>query len=108
MTNILAITTRYFGGILLGAGGLVRAYSKSVRDSIVEDNLIELENGYEIEITISYDKQKVFEYLSKQASFGDIMPQLVSLYSRLASVLVLERETTQLEYKLLSVLLGEK
>lgn len=56
----------------------------------------------------SYDKQKVFEYLSKQATYGDIMPQLVSLYSRLASVLVLERETTQLEYKLLSVLLGEK
>ena len=30
MTNILAITTRYFGGILLGAGGLVRAYSEFV------------------------------------------------------------------------------
>lgn len=34
VTNILAITTRYFGGILLGAGGLVRAYSKSVSEAL--------------------------------------------------------------------------
>ncbi len=35
ITNILAITTRYFGGIKLGAGGLVRAYSKSVSDALL-------------------------------------------------------------------------
>ena len=34
MTNILAIVTRYFGGILLGAGGLVRAYSSSVSECL--------------------------------------------------------------------------
>ena len=34
VTNILTITTRYFGGILLGAGGLVRAYSKSVSEAL--------------------------------------------------------------------------
>jgi len=34
VTDILAITTRYFGGILLGAGGLVRAYSKSVSEAL--------------------------------------------------------------------------
>ena len=34
VTHILAITTRYFGGILLGAGGLVRAYSKSVSEAL--------------------------------------------------------------------------
>ena len=65
LINCLAITIRYFGGIKLGAGGLVRAYSKSVRDSINEDNLCEVENGYEIEITISYDRQKDLDYLLK-------------------------------------------
>ena len=34
MTNILAIVTRYFGGTLLGAGGLVRAYSSSVSECL--------------------------------------------------------------------------
>lgn len=63
LINCLAITVRYFGGIKLGAGGLVRAYSKSVRDAINEDNLCEVENGYEVEITISYDRQKDLDYL---------------------------------------------
>ena len=65
LINVLAITIRYFGGIKLGAGGLVRAYSKSVRDAINLDNLCELEDGYEVHITISYDKQKDLDYLLK-------------------------------------------
>ena len=65
LINVLAITIRYFGGIKLGAGGLVRAYSKSVRDAINLDNLCELEDGYEVQITISYDKQKDLDYLLK-------------------------------------------
>lgn len=36
LTNILAITTRYFGGVKLGAGGLVRAYSKSVSEALLK------------------------------------------------------------------------
>ena len=34
ITNVLIVVTRYFGGILLGTGGLVRAYSTSARDSL--------------------------------------------------------------------------
>jgi len=63
--NVLAITIRYFGGIKLGAGGLVRAYAKSVRDAIKEDNLQELIEGYIIEINTSYENQKDLEYLLK-------------------------------------------
>ncbi len=36
MTNILAIVTRYFGGVLLGAGGLIRAYSNSVSEALAK------------------------------------------------------------------------
>lgn len=36
ITNVLAITTRYFGGIKLGAGGLIRAYSSSVSETLKE------------------------------------------------------------------------
>ena len=48
VTNILAITTRYFGGILLGAGGLVRAYSKSVSEAL------KLAKFYEVKEQIQY------------------------------------------------------
>lgn len=63
--NILAITVRYFGGIKLGAGGLVRAYSKSVREAILASNMVEVEKGYKTLITISYDMQKSLDYLLK-------------------------------------------
>ena len=36
MTNILAFVTRYFGGVLLGAGGLIRAYSNSVSEALAK------------------------------------------------------------------------
>ena len=61
--NVIAITIRYFGGIKLGAGGLVRAYSKSVKNALNCAKKIELEPGYQILLTISYDNQKNLDYL---------------------------------------------
>lgn len=65
LTNILAITVRYFGGIKLGAGGLVRAYTKSLTESLKKAKILELEKGLEIKITITYDMQKNLDYLLK-------------------------------------------
>ena len=65
LINCLAITIRYFGGIKLGAGGLVRAYSKSVREAISSDNLCDVIYGYEVELTFNYDQQKDIDYLLK-------------------------------------------
>lgn len=66
-TNILAITVRYFGGIKLGAGGLVRAYSKSVKEALNIATTIDLELGYRVQITASYSEQKELDYLLKNA-----------------------------------------
>lgn len=67
MINTLAITIRYFGGIKLGAGGLVRAYSKSVRDAIINAKTIEIIEGYKVQIKVSYDEQKNLEYILKDS-----------------------------------------
>ena len=64
--NVLAITVRYFGGIKLGAGGLVRAYSKSVRDAILGCNKVEVVKGVKVRITISYDMQKNLDYTLRE------------------------------------------
>ena len=61
--NVLAVVVRYFGGIKLGAGGLVRAYTKSVKEAINVVELVELIPGYEVSITFNYDKQKDIDYL---------------------------------------------
>ena len=66
ITNVLAIVVRYFGGIKLGAGGLVRAYSKAVREAIKNSNLIELANGKKIEINFNYSDEKNINYILKE------------------------------------------
>lgn len=61
--NTLAIVIRYFGGIKLGAGGLIRAYSNSVIGALNLTNIIELTNGYLIELEFSYDQIKLVDYI---------------------------------------------
>ena len=63
LNNILAVTIRYFGGIKLGAGGLVRAYTKSITESLKEITLIELMEGYKIQIEFPYSEEKQINYL---------------------------------------------
>ena len=63
LNNILVITVRYFGGIKLGAGGLVRAYTKSVTESLKKEKFINLEEGYKIKITFDYQEEKQINYI---------------------------------------------
>ncbi len=66
MQNIVCVVTRYFGGIKLGAGGLVRAYSKSVSNALIESEIISLVKGFVIEITFDYSDNKVVDYKLKK------------------------------------------
>lgn len=54
LTSVLAVTTRYFGGILLGAGGLVRAYSASVSECLKSAQLYETKRQTKFCLTVSY------------------------------------------------------
>ena len=63
LTNVLAIVVRYFGGIKLGAGGLVRAYSNSVNDTLKLTEIIELEEGYLVKLEFNYDQVKLVDYI---------------------------------------------
>ena len=55
-----AVVTRYFGGIKLGAGGLVRAYSGSVADCLNSADIVSNELSEEIKITLFYEEYSVF------------------------------------------------
>ena len=63
LNHILVIVVRYFGGIKLGAGGLIRAYTKSVTEALKEVEIIELEEGYKIELEYDYNDQNDINYL---------------------------------------------
>ena len=56
LNHVLCIVTRYFGGIKLGAGGLVRAYSNSVSNAINNTIKIKLVEGYQVSISFNYNK----------------------------------------------------
>lgn len=55
ITDTLAIVTRYFGGIMLGAGGLIRAYGGAVSSAIDEIGVVELKPLRVLALTASYD-----------------------------------------------------
>ena len=59
--NVTAVVTRYFGGIKLGAGGLVRAYSKSVMEAIGEAEIVEIEEYDVFEIIFEYGDMKLVD-----------------------------------------------
>lgn len=56
--NIVAVVTRYFGGIKLGAGGLVRAYSKSVLNTLEIAEIINMEQYHIFQLKFTYNHIK--------------------------------------------------
>lgn len=66
LTDCLAITTRYFGGIKLGAGGLIRAYSSSVSEAIKTAKLVETKKLAIYDVTIDYSTyNRLSDFLAK-------------------------------------------
>lgn len=65
LNNVLAVVTRYFGGIKLGAGGLVRAYTNSVSKTLDIVNIIDTIKGYNIDIIFNFNDIKHIDYLLK-------------------------------------------
>lgn len=68
LNYVLCIVIRYFGGIKLGAGGLVRAYSKSVTEVLKKITLKELVKGYNVDIIFDYNYINKINYLLKNIS----------------------------------------
>ena len=66
LRNACVVVTRYFGGILLGAGGLTRAYVKGAADAIKESGVVERVPGHEVVMTIDYDLLGKIQYFLKE------------------------------------------
>lgn len=68
--NVAVVVTRYFGGIKLGAGGLIRAYSNSVSEAIKSIGIVKNVLQQELRFTIAYkDIDKVNYYLEQHQIF---------------------------------------
>lgn len=64
--NICVVVTRYFGGTLLGTGGLVRAYSGAVQEGLRHSTVMEKHLGSRIQITTDYNGIGKIQYVAAQ------------------------------------------
>lgn len=66
ITDCCVVVTRYFGGVLLGAGGLTRAYTKGASIAIKAAGVVEKVEGVELAISLEYDMLGKIQYVCSQ------------------------------------------
>lgn len=66
LSNVLVVVTRYFGGILLGTGGLVRAYSEATIKALEKAKIVNKKKGYQVKIITTYDQIEQFNYYANK------------------------------------------
>lgn len=66
LCDVIVIVTRYFGGILLGTGGLVRAYSEATINVIKESKIVLKVEGLELMLKLDYSNLETFRYYCKK------------------------------------------
>ena len=66
LTNLVVIVTRYFGGILLGTGGLIRAYTGATQEALAQIKEVTKDLGLEVVLTTTYPDLEKMKYYLKQ------------------------------------------
>jgi len=75
LINVLVVVTRYFGGILLGTGGLVKAYSESTLKALDIADYIEEQRGYEYNIELNYTEFEKFKFYCNKNNINIVETQ---------------------------------
>lgn len=73
LTDVLVVVTRYFGGVLLGAGGLVRAYSKAASEAVAAARTVEMLPSVRVALEISYPLWGRLESKLRAGEWGRVM-----------------------------------
>ena len=66
LKNVIVVATRYFGGILLGTGGLVRAYTESAQKALENAEIVKKDYGNKYILELNYNNLNEFQYLCKK------------------------------------------
>ncbi len=91
VTNVAVVVTRYFGGVLLGTGGLVRAYQKAVQEGLANSQIIEKRNGFLLYINTDYNGIGKLQYLFSQKEIA-ILESEYAADVRMTVLVPLERK----------------
>ena len=105
LTNVCFVVTRYFGGIKLGAGGLIRAYAGSVALAIKEIGLIEIKEQAGLRLKMSYSQYQNFDNFLKAEDLIEFDTEFTDLVATTIYIDKQEKET--LEQKLIEFFNGK-
>ncbi len=75
VTDVAVVVTRYFGGVLLGTGGLVRAYQAATKAGLSASTIIEKRKGIKLQVTTDYNGVGKLQYLFGQKQIAIIDSQ---------------------------------
>ena len=92
LCNILVVVTRYFGGILLGTGGLVRAYSEATTKALEKSIRVKNILGIKMEVILEYNEYEKFKYYCK---INEINIQNVKYEGNIVCNITLEEKTKE-------------
>lgn len=113
LTDICCVVTRYFGGILLGGGGLVRAYSGSTSLAVQESKIMVMRECIPVELYMDYSLYgKVsfvlpkYEVLQTASEFGNNVSLSLLVQEELADKLI--SDLTDLTNGQIKIITGEK
>ena len=104
VTNVVCVVTRYFGGILLGAGGLVRAYTQSAKDALDTAGISVVRRWVAMEVPCTYSQ---FEEVRREVlQHGGVEEHVDYGADVLLSVLIPEERSAQFAARLLDASAG--
>ena len=93
LTNVCFVVTRYFGGIKLGAGGLIRAYAGSVALAIKEIGLIEIKEQAGLRLKMSYSQYQNFDNFLKAEDLIEFDTEFTDIVATTIYIDKQEKET---------------
>lgn len=101
LRNVVVVVTRYFGGVKLGGGGLIRAYTRGAKIGLDAGIIVDMVSHRELEFKVEYDQYGKIEnflmtnnYPTNDVSFTDKVS--ISIYIRLSELELFKNEITNL------------
>ena len=95
--NVAVVVTRYFGGVLLGTGGLVRAYQKATREGLFASTMIDKKEGIRLTVGTDYTGLGKLQYMIAQKNLTIINTLYTEKVELLLMVPIEEKEKVEQE-----------
>ena len=103
--NVCVVVTRYFGGVLLGTGGLVRAYQGAVKEGLLNCTIIEKQYGVRLLVTTDYNGIGKLQYLFANEDCTVLSTDYTDVVT--VCVLVTQKKQADLTKKITEATLGK-